>query len=192
MTRRLPNVLALFSLVLCVGVVAVGVRSYVRGDQFAWNQPRPKARGTVLSASTNRGVLYLVRYDESFAGQLPAGFAEAGDFSFRHTSSRAYNLGDAPAGPLGFGYRDGERTRTLPDPPGVQHTQRWRTLAFPLWVPAVALGLLPTVWLWRRRQLRRIHLRRSLNLCRACGYDLRATPDQCPECGAVAAARAAS
>jgi hypothetical protein len=50
-------------------------------------------------------------------------------------------------------------------------------------------GTLPLTWLiveYYRRAQRRRQLR---GLCRRCGYDLRATPDRCPECGLVTAAK---
>jgi hypothetical protein len=55
-------------------------------------------------------------------------------------------------------------------------------LAVSLWVPMLAFAILP-LWLWRRRRVTR-----GKGLCEACGYDLRATPERCPECGAVAKA----
>jgi hypothetical protein len=47
----------------------------------------------------------------------------------------------------------------------------------------LTLAVLPIRYLERRRR-RTCHT----GVCVRCGYDLRATPDPCPECGAIAAA----
>ena len=54
-------------------------------------------------------------------------------------------------------------------------------IAFPWWLPCLAGAVLPAAWLIARQRRRR---RLALTLCPACGYDLRASPDRCPECGA--------
>jgi hypothetical protein len=58
----------------------------------------------------------------------------------------------------------------------------WRTVTVPLYALVLLLGLAPAVSFGRRLRAR---ARRNRGLCHRCGYDLRATPDRCPECGAV-------
>jgi hypothetical protein len=51
----------------------------------------------------------------------------------------------------------------------------------PCWPIVVITALLP---LLRAGRLLRRRRRIAMNQCAVCGYDLRATPDRCPECGA--------
>jgi hypothetical protein len=50
----------------------------------------------------------------------------------------------------------------------------------PFWSIAVSSMLLPTLSAVQRWSCR---IRRKVGLCPSCGYDLRATPRRCPECG---------
>src|SRR5688572_24099284 len=54
----------------------------------------------------------------------------------------------------------------------------------PLWALVLAFSVIPAAKVFLALKIRR---RRRAGLCRACGYDLRASPERCPECGTVSA-----
>ena len=62
---------------------------------------------------------------------------------------------------------------------GVTHS----SVCFPYWAIVLISTLAPAMWwMGRRRRRERAELELA-GRCAGCGYDLRATPDRCPECG---------
>jgi hypothetical protein len=64
--------------------------------------------------------------------------------------------------------------------PGEQMT--WAFI-WPHWFLMVATTIIPLVRPFERLKK---HRRIARGCCLRCGYDLRATPDRCPECGTIA------
>jgi hypothetical protein len=58
---------------------------------------------------------------------------------------------------------------------------RLRYAQVPWWSAVVALPTARVTWVWLKRR----HRARSRGLCPACGYDMRASTDRRPECGAA-------
>ena len=79
------------------------------------------------------------------------------------------------------GYPTGERVAA--GWPPIQVYRLGRTvyvLSISYWLPFAALRLLPAA-----RAVMSLRRRTPLRVCRSCGYDLRASPGRCPECGEV-------
>jgi hypothetical protein len=114
-------------------------------------------------------------------GQVRAGVCE-GRLSVFNTDL-PYN-----GGVIGFSTGDGPVVTRRWDFALYYRHIRWGThsvwvVTLPLYLPVVLTALLPLSQLSAAIRLAK---RRRRGLCPACGYDLRATPGRCPECGPAA------
>ena len=173
MIRRLFTLCSALSLLLCAAVCVMWVRSYFVQDSCYWSD-----RGKEVQGVTARGQL-LVRWvtisEPNFFNPI----------SLRHTVKRppgsVASLGLSPlpteweSPVVGFGFASGQF--------GPRKIYYGQHLILPLWFVALTLAVGPVRWAYLRRTQR--HSREQLvgAVCPSCGYDLRASPDRCPECG---------
>jgi hypothetical protein len=59
----------------------------------------------------------------------------------------------------------------------------WTIVSFPYWFLAALFFATPASGAVRWQRKRRA--KRTVGKCSGCGYDLRATPERCPECGTI-------
>src|SRR3954451_5018737 len=198
MVRTAINLLTLLSLLLRTGVVVLWVRDASRNNNPGVSDEEEFAARLVRRAATTsvqyecgincqgRGMMWYV-FGGSATPADPGWGAKPG-WSTVYARATGTVLYFAPPGGRrwwsSFHFRtDPRAVAWFPTENGkmVYSTGRGTYVHTPYWVPACLLVITPAGLLIRRIRLRR---RSRLGLCVKCGYDLRASPDRCPECGA--------
>ncbi|MGH7213189.1 MAG: hypothetical protein ACREIT_00175 [Tepidisphaeraceae bacterium] len=162
------------SMIVLTGTCALWVRSYFIGDFVMRDRGR-----IMLHVNSNTGQVGLGVWDASRTASRRVGWVYKPSLSpepEKLTSDKSHAV-FLRCGPFAF-------WRAKPIAPGsTGHTYyRWGAVV-PHWAVAALVAVMPALWLVgalrRGRQRRRL----EKGWCVHCGYDLRATPDRCPECG---------
>lgn len=123
-----------------------------------WIYDRISVSGGFNQTASNRGVLKL-DINRRMPLQRPISW----------NKSRSQDGWDQDGGRFGFLYYRGTGSQT-----------GRRLFEIPHWFVILLFSILPT---WR--YLHRRPVPPPAGMCIKCGYDLRATPDRCPECGTI-------
>jgi hypothetical protein len=173
--RHLFTLFAAASLLLCVAVCGVWVRSHYRYDVKITKRGRTERiymsmLGRAHYVSMDLG--YALPFDDTFGWySRPLLPTDALPQSF---PSRKREFALAGVHVIEGDWREGGWL-SAKEPP-----MPYRAWVVPYWLIALAFATPPGWWLAKRVRRRR---RFKAGLCVACGYDLRASPERCPECG---------
>lgn len=187
--RKFVSFIAAVSLLLCLATAALWVRSHFVSEHVA----HAVMSGPAWVARSSGGEVYIDHRSRwEYAGgwswgrrQIPPSSGPLAAEYQQHNSGFRF---------LGFGIFGGTKFTWPAQHPGVAvpanrtDPRWWRdryfVVSFPHWFAVLVFGILPVRWY---RQLRREQLKANRGRCAVCGYDLRATPDRCPECGTIPA-----
>jgi hypothetical protein len=166
--RPLFQFLAMLAPLLFIAAIVFWIRSYYVSDVWGYG-----SNSRDWNFSTVRGSLLFTDYRNSTGDVFQTGWP--------YTYYRAFGPQAAPletcdwtfVGAGGFIHR------------GLPYTSE--QLLVPFWMIAAISGFGSIPFLLRTKRMMQVRRRRQLRRdlrCPGCGYDLRATPMQCPECGA--------
>ena len=172
--RILLNLATLASLLLAVAAAGLWARSYHSFDEY--RTLNAETRRLVMVVST-RGGLQVAGIEDVWNHDGRSGLPWEVGWSSRPLTPQGVDRqlmeGHAPT-------RDVRRFGFRLLRGGTFYGSRFWSLRIPYWFLTLLSLPLPA---WRIVHWRRHRRHRTKGHCPACGYDLRATPDRCPECG---------
>lgn len=179
--RSLLTVAAAASILFSVAVTAMWVRSYfvydyvVRIREVSWHFSSCWGRVTV-HVGWLRGS--IDQKDESFRYYQPYPPRPVARLRGPESAGVTHNWRA-----LGFRFRRAVPAAATPQSGGRGTADHNISVGVPYWFLVLLTGAPPGWWFRRRWHERRRERRRRLGQCEHCGYDLRGSPQRCPECG---------
>ena len=183
MLRRLLAAFAVVSLALFLAICVLWCRSYRLSDRLVWNA----GDGQRVIQSAKGHLVVHVALDLNPLPASSPGPVDRREHALRYQQDMAFPpamhlmailflCADATARVVewehgGFAWQQRKSSRDV-----------IAVAIAPMWSLATVTALPSLGWTLAAVRSRR---RKREGCCRTCGYDLRATPDRCPECGTV-------